>query len=199
MKYILICFTLVSLIACKSNTKEETIEEGTTETEMVEVDPSKTINVRVPDEEDGGEMLLGEINCKGLQEEPFKEWFTENYNLHVLDSTVVDSLAPLLKDVTIKTFMGSWCEDSQREVPALFKVLDQVDYEEKNVHMIAMTHDKTTPQNFEKDLNIEYVPTIIFYKDGKELNRIVEYPQQTLEKDMLSILKGLPYKHAYEE
>ncbi|GAB5400664.1 MAG: hypothetical protein Aureis2KO_22490 [Aureisphaera sp.] len=197
MKYLLICLMLVSIVACKSNNKEETPD---TQTEEVKKEVALDgINVRVPDEEDGGEMLLGTINCKGLQEEPFNEWFAENYNLHVLDSTSVDSLAPLLKDVTIKTFMGTWCEDSQREVPALFKILDQVDYNDENVEMIAMTHEKTTPQEFEKDLNIEYVPTIIFYRDGKELNRIVEYAQETLEKDMIAILKGDPYKHAYQE
>jgi hypothetical protein len=65
--------------------------------------------------------------------------------------------------------------------------------------MIAVTHDKDTPQGYETDFNIEYVPTIIFYRNGEVLNRIVEYPQITLEKDMLAILKGEPYKHAYED
>ncbi|MBX2827425.1 MAG: thioredoxin family protein [Flavobacteriaceae bacterium] len=197
MKYIIICFTLVSLIACKSNTKEtseENNEAGASDTAPIDM-----LNVRVPDEEDGGEMLLGRINCKGLQEAPFNEWFTESYNQHTLDSILVDSIGILLKDVKIKTFMGTWCEDSQREVPALFKILDQVDYKDDHIEMVAMTHDKTTPQAFEKDLNIEYVPTIIFYRDGAELNRIVEYPHGTLENDILTILKGQPYKHAYEE
>ena len=39
----------------------------------------------------------------------------------------------------------------------------------------------------------------IFFKDNKELNRIVEFPIQTLEQDMLEILKGNPYKNAYAE
>ncbi len=199
MKYILTCLVLISLIACKSNTEKEAVEE-TTQEEIVEGIPTDGINTRVPDEEDGGEMLLGKINCKGLQEEPFKEWFTENYNGHVLDSILMDSLKPLLKDVKITTFMGTWCEDSQREVPALFKILDEVEYEDDAISLVAVNHEKTTPQEFEKDLNIEYVPTIIIYnKDGEEMNRIVEYPQQTLEKDLLTILKGEPYKHAYEE
>ena len=198
MKYILVCLVLISLTACKSNAEKETTEEVTQE-EITHDVTEDGLNVRVPDEEDGGEMLLGKINCKGLQEEPFKEWFTESYNQHVLDSTVIDSLKPLLKDIKIKTFMGTWCEDSQREVPALFKVLDQLEFGDENVSLIAMNHEKTTPQEFEKDLNIEYVPTIIFYKDGKEMNRIVEYPQLTLEKDMYTILKEEAYKHAYQE
>jgi hypothetical protein len=61
-----------------------------------------------------------------------------------------------------------------------------------------MTREKTTPQNYEEGLHVTNVPTFIFYKDGKEMNRIVEFPIKTLESDMLTILKGEPYKHAYD-
>jgi hypothetical protein len=40
---------------------------------------------------------------------------------------------------------------------------------------------------------------LIFAKNGKEMNRIVEFPIQTLELDMLEILKGNDYKNAYAE
>jgi hypothetical protein len=60
-----------------------------------------------------------------------------------------------------------------------------------------MTREKNTPQNYEEGLGITNVPTFIFYKDGKELNRIVEFPIEDLESDMLKILQGEPYKHAY--
>jgi hypothetical protein len=34
------------------------------------------------------------------------------------------------------------------------------------------------------------VPTIIFYENGKELGRIVESPEKTLETDILKILES---------
>ena len=37
-------------------------------------------------------------------------------------------------------------------------------------------------------LKIELVPTIIFYKDGYEIGRIVETLTESLEKDLLKIL-----------
>ncbi len=162
-------------------------------------DTGSDLNQLVPDEEDGGEMFLGKINYSGLQNEPFKEWFELNKAEHILDTLRVDSIRPLLKNVSIKIFMGTWCEDSQREVPALFKVLTAADYNMKYLDMVAVTHAKDTPEGLEKDYELEYVPTIIFYRDGAEINRIVEYPQQTLEMDMLTILSGQPYKHAYAE
>jgi len=197
MKKLIFVFALLSVIACKNVSEKEVATEESSE------EISETVlegyNNRVPDEEDGGEMLLGKITCKGLQEEPFNEWFVESFNNHTLDSTRIDSIKPLLKNVSIKVFMGTWCEDSQREVPALQKILEAADYKEEQVEMIAVTHDKDTPQEFEKDYELEYVPTIIFFKDGAEMNRIVEYPQETLEKDIVNILNGRAYKHYYAE
>lgn len=194
MKNIVYVFAFLLIIACKSNIdKEVSIEENTSE------NTSEELNLLVPDEEDGGEMLLGKINREGLEGDLFEDWFAVNYQGHILDTVNVQAIKPLLKDVTLKVFMGSWCEDSQREVPALFKILDATHYNYNHLEMIAVTHDKDTPQGYENDYDIDYVPTIILSKNGEVLNRIVEYAQETLEKDLLAILKGEPYKHAYED
>ena len=198
MKNLVYLFTVLLIISCKNASEKEGETDNASE-EIAMESNADGLNTRVPDEEDGGEMLLGKINCKGLQEEPFNEWFVESFNNHTLDSARVDSIKPLLKNVSIKAFMGTWCEDSQREIPALQKILEAADYKEEQVEMIAMTHDKDTPQGLEEGYEIEYVPSIIFFKDGAEMNRIVEYPQETLEKDMIKILSGKPYKHYYAE
>ena len=95
--------------------------------------------------------------------------------------------------------MGTWCEDSQRETPNFFKLLEAINFSKNNHSLYGVSREKTTPQQFEKDLNITNVPTFIFYKNGKEINRIVEYPIESLEKDMLNILSGKDYQHAYYE
>lgn len=192
--FILLIFLVA---ACKNSSSDVSNEVESIETNHEQTEEG--MNDRVPDEEDGGEMLLGNINFSGLQEEPFQEWFDVNWEGHVLDTARTDSIRPLLKNISIKVFMGTWCEDSQREIPALYKVLNAADYHLKQLDMVAVTHDKDTPNELEKDYELEYVPTIIFFKDGAEINRIVEYPQQTLEKDILKILSGGPYQHAYAE
>lgn len=193
MKHLVILLLSLSLIACKNS------EEKTENTETAEVENVDGVNNLIPDEEDGGEMLLGNITYDRLAEAPFEEWYDLNYEGHLVDSTLIDSLKPLLKNIHIKVFMGTWCEDSQREVPALLKILEAADFKMDYLDMVAVTHDKDTPQGLEDGYEMEYVPTIIFFKDGAEINRIVEYPQQTLEQDMLTILKEEPYKHAYAE
>jgi tetratricopeptide (TPR) repeat protein len=49
---------------------------------------------------------------------------------------------------------------------------------------------KQSPTGEEKGLNIHRVPTFIFYKDGKEVNRIVESPKTTFEHDLKAIIDG---------
>ena len=38
-----------------------------------------------------------------------------------------------------------------------------------------------------------------FYKKGEELGRYVEYPRETMEKDILKILERKSYKHSYDK
>jgi len=200
MKYTFALLSLLALLSCK-NTTDKTSEEISEETqeEITTYTLTKEVNNEFEDLEDGGMLLLGKINKSGLTTAPYNEWFTESETNHNLDSTTIDSLKPLLNDVKISVFMGTWCEDSQREIPALYKILDVTDFNYENFSIVAVSHDKKTPNGLEKGHRIEYVPTIIFTKNGDTLNRIVEYAHGTLEQDMLTILKGKPYNPAYSE
>ena len=62
-----------------------------------------------------------------------------------------------------------------------------------------VSEDKDTPEGLEEGMDIQYVPTIILFKNGEELGRIVESPVETLEKDLLKIAKGEPYEHTYAD
>jgi thiol-disulfide isomerase/thioredoxin len=200
MKYILTTFTILSFLACKNATETNTREiSEENQEEKITYTLTKEVNNEFEDLEDGGMMLLGKINRGGLTAEPYNVWFKENQKAHILDTIALNSLKPLLQDVTIKVFMGTWCEDSQREVPALYKILDATGFKYNNFNILALTHDKEMPNGLEKGHTIEYVPTIIFIKNGDTLNRIVEYAHKTLEQDMLTILQGKEYTPAYSE
>ena len=66
------------------------------------------------------------------------------------------------------------------------------------LEMYAMSEEKTTPENFEKGLDVFNVPTIIFFKNGEEINRFVEFPVNSLESDVAKIIRGEIYTHSYE-
>ncbi len=174
-------------VGVDENTSKETISENS----------SEKINDTVAYED--SYMLLGKANRNGFKMDAFKDWFNSGYEDYKVNSETVEKLEPLLKDVEITIFMGTWCEDSQRETPHFYKILDAADFDESKSTLITVSEEKTTPQGFEKGKNITNVPTFIFYKNGAELGRIVEYPIESLEKDMLAILSGKEYKHAYAE
>lgn len=95
--------------------------------------------------------------------------------------------------------MGTWCGDSRRETPHFYKLLDAVNFDYKNLQMITVDRSKKSSNNEQAGLEIIRVPTFIFYKNGKEINRFVEYPVKSLEEDLLEILKETGYKHSYFE
>lgn len=144
-------------------------------------------------------VVLGKFDRKLLTTAPHKDWFSQAYSEYVPDSLLLPELDSLLYGKQIKVYMGTWCEDSQREIPHLFKILDAVKFPASSMQIIGMSREKTTPQQYEKEQNVIMVPTIILSKGDKELNRIVEFPIYSLEKDMVRILRGDPYTPAYTE
>jgi thiol-disulfide isomerase/thioredoxin len=139
---------------------------------------------------EGEPILLGKINQTGLEKSPYSEWFNSAYREYAVDQVSLNNAD--FSSVEILTFMGTWCSDSQREVPHLYKILDAVHFKRKKMTVIAVDNHpdrrKTSPGGEEKGWNIEYVPTFIVLKNGREIGRIVESPMETLEKDLVQIL-----------
>jgi len=162
---------------------------------------SQNYNQLVVDDK-GKEKLLGKINREGLTSNSFKSWFDKNYDNYTPIEKLINTLKHSIKEYKIKLFLGTWCGDSKREVPRFYKVLDAVNFTEEQLEVIAVDRIpeayKKSPTGEEKGLNIRRVPTFIFYKDGKEVNRIVESPQVSLEDDIKAILDG-EYIPKYEK
>ena len=145
--------------------------------------------------------LVGIATKKDFQQEPYaSEWFNDFYSYYEIEKSVTDQLKPYLKDVTIKGFMGTWCGDSQREIPNFYKMLDQSDFDYKNLELVTVNRKKKA-NGLEKGFNIIRVPTFIFYKNGKEIGRFVEHAvdDSTIEEDILKIISGKPYTHPYQK
>ncbi|NMH87017.1 hypothetical protein [Flavivirga algicola] len=161
---------------------------------------SQTLNTLSVDKK-GKYLLLGEINRQGLKKNSFNNWFSKNYDDYLVNNKIVNRLKRPLKDYEIKVFLGTWCRDSKREIPNFYKVLDAANFPEKQLKVIAVNKTveayKQSPNGEEKDLNIHRVPTFIFYKNGKEVNRIVEFPKETLERDILKIISSKKYTPNY--
>ncbi len=138
-----------------------------------------------------GKMLLGTQTKKQLLKEPFSDWYNKEHDEYAIDKkTVTELRKEKLNSYAMTVVMGTWCEDSHREVPRLMKILEELKYPEQRLTIIAVNRKKESPSGEEGVLNIQRVPTIILYKYGKEIGRIIESPKTGyLERDLLEILK----------
>lgn len=141
---------------------------------------------------DGEQILVGSINWDGLTSGNHGSWFVPGYKDYQVDETSLALIEPIIGDIKIKLFLGTWCEDSQVQVPQFYKMMDHLGFDVSTMEVVALerleNRDLVGPNGEEEGMNISHVPTIIFYKDGTELGRIVEYPNRTIEKDMVEIL-----------
>lgn len=138
-----------------------------------------------------GKMLLGHQTKNQLLKEPYSAWYTDEHDEYAIDKNAVAELKKAkLSSYNITLVMGTWCEDSHREVPRLFKILEAADFPDNKLTMIAVNRKKEAPNGEEGPLNIQKVPTIIVQKYGKEIGRIIESPVSGyLERDLVEILK----------
>lgn len=158
----------------------------------------RSVHAEIPDLNSTGH-LVGEVGIAEFQQQPYKQWFDKNYSAHAVDVEILEDLQSLLTDVSITVFMGTWCHDSQREVPALLKILDAISFDKNRLRIIALSLTKDTPGKIERDFDIKRSPTIIFSRNQQEIGRFVEYPQKTIEQDIRAILKNHGYRHSYAD
>ena len=128
----------------------------------------------------------GVLNKNILMEHEGYTWFLNRYDKY---QPSIKELSQInFNEIKIKIFMGTWCHDSKREIPRLIKILDNLKFDQSNVEIIGLTKEKKGYFNDYSRYNITNTPTIIFYKNKKEVGRIIEKPKETLESNMLSIL-----------
>ena len=152
---------------------------------------SSSIELNKEVTENGRTFLYGPINREGLNSGQYQRWFSVMYNNY---SPNVDKLKAckeeMLAGVTVKLLMATWCGDSKRNVPAFFKVMDQLNFSEDRIEAWALNLRKQGPNNEQQRFGVTRVPTIIFYRDDVEIGRFVERPKpgETLEDKILDIL-----------
>ena len=144
--------------------------------------------VNIEDEQ----ILVGKVNWDGLTQQPYDDWFTANYLSYTVDAESLTALDNKTDGIEVLMFMGTWCSDSQVEVPQFYKILDHLKYDLTKMTVVALerleSRKLVSPQHEEADYDITHVPTFIFIRDGEEIGRITEYPERTLEKDMVKII-----------
>ncbi len=148
-----------------------------------------TFNKTITDTVSGKPMLTGYCNRQAFADTNFSWWFDPTYQIYTVDTTALKDAPALLNNVDITIIMGTWCSDSKMEVPHFYKILDYLKYPTDKVKLIMVDRDINAPGTNVKDLEVDRVPTIIFSRNNKEIGRIIEFPRESFEIDMMRILK----------
>ncbi len=138
-------------------------------------------------------MLTGITQSEAFTKEPYaSDWYTRNYNSYSVDTT-----QNLKSDsIEIDVFFGSWCGDCHKHLPAFIKIAEHY---KLNYRLIGLNTKKVSHTGLEDSQNIKRAPTFIVKKQGSEIGRIIEYPVESLEKDLGKIFNAEPYTPNYAD
>lgn len=134
-------------------------------------------------------MIQNEYSREGiLSVELMKEKYDTEYPSYFPDPEILQQLKPLLSNKQIIIVLGTWCSDSRLHVPHFYKITDSIGFNENSISLICVDETKKEKDGLTDQLNIISVPTFIFMENDKEIGRIIEKPEHTLESDMVEIL-----------
>ena len=156
---------------------------------LVQNSAGQEMNQLVFSEKTNSNILLGYCDRDGFAQAEFQAWFDMNYESYSPDQEVLKKLMKIDQhELTIKIVLGTWCHDSRREVPVFYRVADEIGIPDEKLTLICVNRMKEFPGTDISSLEVNFVPTFIFYRSGTEIGRIIESPAKSLEKDMLKIL-----------
>ena len=121
---------------------------------------------------------LGDISQEELLER--HQVFKRNYDAY----DVTAGIDGLPADLKVKILFGTWCHDSEREVPRMLKLLAASGVKEDNISLIALDVRKEEPEGRAKAMDVRFTPTFVFFNEGTEFGRIIERPIVDLTNDL---------------
>ncbi|GCC53456.1 tetratricopeptide repeat protein [Chryseotalea sanaruensis] len=142
--------------------------------------------------------LLGLCNRDSLLLSPWKEWFEPNYTNYKPEADFIAKLRKnLSKDYSFEVYFGTWCGDSKRELPRFYKIINESNFPENKIKLVAVDSGenyKQSPGGETIGKGIYRVATFIVLKNGFEVGRVTEHPVYTLEEDIFKIISGGDYE-----
>jgi thiol-disulfide isomerase/thioredoxin len=91
----------------------------------------------------------------------------------------------------VTVYFGAWCPDSRREVPRLWRALEEAGGDVPfTVEYIALDRDFEAGDVDISGDDVDFVPTFVVHRDGNKVGRIVESAPDRLERDLHALLTG---------
>lgn len=106
------------------------------------------------------------------------------------DPDALSQLRSLRSNIQILVFLGTWCPDSEREVPRFLKLMELTKGVPITYQLIGLDRSKRDAFGLAEKYQIEFVPTFVVIHHNEEIGRIVESATVSLEQDLLEIIES---------
>lgn len=130
-------------------------------------------------------ILMGSITTDSLKRDTSLHWL-HDASAYQAKQVVVDKLKQHNSKLFIQVFCGSWCEDTQRELPKFLNVADAAGLK---YSFYFLDRNKQSIAGEEKKYNILFVPTFIVFYEDKEIGRVIEMAPKGIENHIAEMLK----------
>ena len=117
------------------------------------------------------------------------DWFSKGYDAYTPDFAYVKKLTLALPGYTFLVFGGVWCSDTKRLLPQFYKIIDEAGIPRNRVKLYLLDEKKISPEKLEIQYKITQIPVFILLKDGKEVGRITEETQKSIESDLAGLVQ----------
>lgn len=138
----------------------------------------------------GEKTIKGHFTRKLLETDTAFTWYASTYKNYKARPDALENIQKQKDSIEIVAFMGTWCEDSHFIIPQLLALLDSAKFPTEKCSLIGVDRNKKTVGRLSEALNVTLVPTILVFKNGKELGRIVEFGKYGMfDKELAEILR----------
>lgn len=133
-------------------------------------------------------MMTGELEGAKILEQnlSFRQW--KQRPTSALTQDELEAFSGIQQKTEFLVFLGTWCPDSQRNVPPLMNALEEANNANLVVRYIGVDRRKVDPDTLVDTYDIYRVPTIIVFQDGQELGRMIERPDDSVIQDLLKLI-----------
>lgn len=134
-------------------------------------------------------VLRGLVNKYLIQNDSSFKWYNQSQGYYNPDTATLNAFERAKGKVKFVVFGGTWCEDTHFVIPKFFKIQEKSGTPDEAITFFSVNRDKKSLGNIADAFNVKLVPTIIVMRDGKEIDRVVEYGKTgKWDKELVEIL-----------
>ncbi len=144
-----------------------------------------------PAGEDGDEpVLLGPLSRQRIESE-LPDWVEAQITAQP-DLAAAVRLAEIGgPEVEVTVYLGTWCDDSRRELARLWRAVDLAGGSLPfDLTYLGVDREKRRPASVVAGARLDYLPTFVVRRGGEELGRIVEQSPGGIEADLAALVAG---------